>query len=505
MVQGHSFRFSFARAGRPDSVRRSEGAPMRILVMGGFRGNAYAADPPPTVEDIRDVGIDDFDRLMAELAPAVDLAFDDPARAPARLVFRSLEDFHPDQLAARDPTLRTLREIKDRLRNPATFEDAATELAALRGTEVKPTAPAQPSPAESQTPQGPESDAATMERLFGTKPAAVQQASKSSVIDEMIRRLVAPAIGTAGQADAAATAKAEPYLEAADAAAAGRLRDLLHHPDLQRLEAAWRSLYALVSQIEVEEPPEISLLCLDRARLEEAVGDDGGRPLLARLLFESAATAPDVGPWAFVVGDYLFGQAPGDLDLLARLGAVCRDLGTGFLAGADPSLLGCADLAAQPDPRDWSGLTGDAARLWTSLRASAAAQAIALALPRVLLRLPYGKETDPCEGFGFEEFAEGPGHDSFLWGNPAFLCARLLAVADSEAGGTGLYGEIGELPVYIDRSGPEPRMQPCAEVYLSETAGRAIAQAGLIPVYSYQRRDLVRLGPLQSLAQEAIV
>jgi len=498
MVQGRSSSFGFARTDRPDGARRRQGAPLRILVIGPFRGNRDAQEAPaPTPEDIRPVGVDRFDRLIAELAPAVDLAFEHPRRMPVQLVFHSLADFHPDGLAARDPVLRRLRAIEDRLRDPPRFAQAAAELTAMLGTARGPIATRDQAAAR-PPPQTPETDAETLERLFGTKAGAVAQASKSALIDEMIRRLVTPA----GAAGADAGPDPGPCLEAADAVAAERLCDLLHHPDLQRLEAAWRSLHGLVSQIDGEEPPEVFLLGLEPCQLAQAVATGGGRPLLAQLLSATSAIAPDAAPWAFIVGDYRFG--PDDIDLLSRLGDICREAGVGFLAGADPLLLGCSDLTTRPDPQDWTGLAVDAARALSALRSSPAAQFIGLALPRILLRLPYGEETDPCERFAFEEIRGAPVHGDFLWGNPAFLCARVLAAADRATQGRRLYGDIGELPVYIDRSGTEPRMQPCAEVYLSEAAGRAIAQAGLIPAYSYQRQDMVRLGPIQTLAREPI-
>jgi type VI secretion system protein ImpC len=219
-------------------------------------------------------------------------------------------------------------------------------------------------------------------------------------------------------------------------------------------------------------------------------------------LLETSAAAPDVEPWTLVIGDFLFGPDGGDIKTLSEVGAICRSLGAIFLAGADPALLGCPDLRTHPDPRDWTDRFPDTENAWRDLRHNPAAQAIGLALPRVLLRLPYGKDTDPCELFAFEEIFGAPDHTSFLWGNPAFFCARLIAQAYSREGAyaPGPFGDIDDLPAYINREGAEATMQACAEVYLSEAAGEAITRAGFIPVLSYQRRNSVRLGPIQTLA-----
>ena len=63
------------------------------------------------------------------------------------------------------------------------------------------------------------------------------------------------------------------------------------------------------------------------------------------------------------------------------------------------------------------------------------AETIGLALPRFLLRLPYGKKTFSAESFDFEEFEGAPGHEDYLWGNSAFAVALRLGRAFNEAAG----------------------------------------------------------------------
>ncbi len=51
---------------------------------------------------------------------------------------------------------------------------------------------------------------------------------------------------------------------------------------------------------------------------------------------------------------------------------------------------------------------------------------MALTVPRMLLREPYGKDTVPVEAFDYEENVDGTDHDKYLWGNAAWaLGARL--------------------------------------------------------------------------------
>ena len=51
---------------------------------------------------------------------------------------------------------------------------------------------------------------------------------------------------------------------------------------------------------------------------------------------------------------------------------------------------------------------------------------VCLTLPHVLMRVPYGKDTKPIDGFNYEEGVSGEDHTKYLWGNAAYaLGARI--------------------------------------------------------------------------------
>ena len=140
---------------------------------------------------------------------------------------------------------------------------------------------------------------------------------------------------------------------------------------------------------------------------------------------------------------------------------------------------------------------------WAELRRRPEADSVALALPRFLLRLPYGKKTLPPESFDFEEFTELPVHEDYLWGNPAFAVALLLAQSFSEAGWEmrpGTTSEIDRLPLHVSGRAGESVSTPCSEALLTEDAVEGILDAGLMPLVSFKDQDRVRLGRFQSIA-----
>src|SRR6202035_176342 len=122
---------------------------------------------------------------------------------------------------------------------------------------------------------------------------------------------------------------------------------------------------------------------------------------------------------------YTFG--PGEnaqLASIARLAAACQ---TAFVAAASPHLVGCRSFGEQADPDDWSAGLSRGFEGLAALRRMPEAAHLGLAMPRFLLRQPYGKGSDPIESFEFEEMTTLPEHESYLWGNPAFLCGLLFA------------------------------------------------------------------------------
>jgi type VI secretion system protein ImpC len=419
------------------------------------------------------VEVEALDPLLARLAPGVTLA------GGERLSFAALDDFHPERLLSAVPALARLAGLRRRLADPRSFAGAAAELGQ---------APGEPGQAK------PESDADALARLLGGPPEHRAGTPAARAIDALVKGLVAPHVAPA------ADPHLEVYLHVVDERLGAELRAVLHHPPLQALEARWRALHLLASGVETDEDLSIHLLDLTRAEIEAGVaGDDIGRSGLYRCL---GADIPGEAPWSLIVTDLSFGPSATDLTLLAGLGAVAAATGAVLLAGARPALLGVESLARTPDPADWPGPGGVDAARWQALRTSALAPHIGLALPRLLLRLPYGRSGEALDVLAFEELGAEPAHEDYLWGNAAFGVALALAREFREQGWAmaATTAELEDLPAYSHREAGESRLQPCAEVVLGERAAQAILERGLIPMLSYRTRNAVRLPRLRSVA-----
>jgi type VI secretion system protein ImpC len=136
------------------------------------------------------------------------------------------------------------------------------------------------------------------------------------------------------------------------------------------------------------------------------------------------------------------------------------------------------------------------------LRHSSEARWIGLALPRFLLRLPYGEKTSPLESFEFEEMPTSV-HQDYLWGNPAFCCAYLLGQAFQTYGWNlrpGAHRQIDGLPLHVYQQDGRPVMKPCAEVLLTEREAEFLMEQGIMPLASLKDQGAVILLRFQSIA-----
>ncbi len=442
-----------ARRARSDGVKR-------LLLMGDFSGNASSAPRAALASrPTHKIDIDNVEQVMRRIAPGL--------RLPAgELAFAHLDDFHPDQLYTRLDLFQALRKART---------DPGTEHGDLLGDLLgKPAASA----------------------AVPTRPAA-----PATGLDALIHNIVAPHIVRDTSAQSTAVRAA------VDAATTEQMKDLLHDPVFRALEAAWRGVYWLVSNMELDGPVRLHLLDVGRAELMAdmaAARDDVSRSALAGALCGPSFAASQDGGWSLIAGLFEFGPSVQDLQLLATLGAVASLAGGAFVAAAAPALFGCDAVADLPDPMRWTPLDVDAARNWSALRKSVFAPSIGLVAPRVLLRRPYGRSTDPIEQFTFEEQGATPEHETLLWG-PGSLAVALM-VGQSLANGepdsaADQVTELDDLPAYTYTRDGEAELQPCAEALVGERAGQALLECGLMPLLSHRQRAAVQLMRLQSIAE----
>ena len=428
---------------KTQAARRSEpDTPFRILVVGDFGGSRKADRAPIFIDR------DNFDEIVARVAPQLQLRL---GQKDLAISFRELDDFHPDRLLNLEP-FHALDRLRRRLSDPATFSAAAAEIA--------------PSPSSGPSRPPNVSGAELLREMMGEQRPAAPAPARSDW-DRMLRELVAP------YAEPRPDPRQPELIGQVDAAISGEMRSLLHAPQFQALESAWRGLFFLVRRLVTGEDLQVFLLDLPQEQL----------PAMESIVVDEAARTPGAVPWAAIAGLYSFGAH--QEDELLKIGQIASRAHAPFLAGLAPDVV---------------GLT----RVFEWLRRAPEARWIGLALPRFLLRLPYGAATDSTERFVFEEMPAKPEHERYLWCNPSIACAYLLGAAFSGYGWRmrpGLVQDIDGLPAHVYKSDGESQLKPCAEVLLTEDAAGLLLDRGFMPLLSIKGADRVRLARFQSIAE----
>ena len=467
---------------------RDPDSPFHIAVLGDFSGRENRGVLDAKLQGRKAVLIDrdNFDDMMARFAPELHLPLGGPDGPRIPIRFRELDDFHPDRIFERLKIFQALRDTRERLNDRSSFDAAAAEVRSWSGVT---------SPPAASPPQGQQISKLSARELLEQALSATESrtgARPARALDDfqaLLRDIVAPYVEPKPDPQ-----KAD-LIEQVDGAISGQMRALLHHADFQALEAAWRGLFFLIRRLSTGE--NLKVYMLDIAKPELAAD------LVAtyELLIEGA---PRNEPWSVLAANYTFDASADDLQLLGRMAAVARHGGAPFLAAASPRVLGCESLGKTPEPRKWrKGSAQNGSDAWDALRRLPQASWLGLALPRFLLRLPYGKQAESTERFAFEEFRESSQHENYLWGNPALACAYLLGEAFLESGWEMRPGEICEingLPAHIYKADGEAHLKPCGEALLGEEATDAILDRGLMPFISMRGSDAIRLVRFQSLA-----
>jgi type VI secretion system protein ImpC len=403
------------------------------------------------------------------------------------LAVNSIEDLHPDQLYSSLPIFSEMSGLRQRLKTPSTFAKAAAAVQAWAGAAVA--RPPRFRPRGGAIPaNGKLSDFA---RLIG---APTVQAKPAPSIAELLKRAVGPYVVPAKDP------RQDQLVATVDSALAATMRSVLHHPDFQYFEALWRSVDLLVRRLETDEHLQIVLydITAEEIAADLSKADSLENSGLYKLLVEQPALDADQGPFSVVIGNYTFEQTPPHAELLGRIAKIVAQTQTAFIAGVGPN---CLDIK----PADLHPLIRKA---WSALAEMPEAAYLSLALPRFMLRMPYGEQTDPIDSFDFEEFTPQAGLSGMLWGNPAVVAGLLLGATFSQQGSKMNPGSVltlGEMPFYYytDPEGDQIAL-PCTERMLSSKMAELVSKHRFMPLLSMKGRPEVRLGGFNSLADSQL-
>jgi len=474
--------------------------PMRVLVVGDFVPDRdYNAGILAPEHPIR-LAAGEVDALFATLKPRLSIEIEsvlaDGARTRVDVPVGSLAALRPDALCRDVVPLRKLLEgravLEDLRTGAASVEAVAAELSrrwdgsplvarVLGGVEV----PA--SKVERVMPRvAPRADDAA-DRILGMLDLEVAPPSRG--IDDEPR--VAPEPAKTGRFDAflaavAHSGKGQPGARPDEAirilerALAVELAQILQHPEVRRLEEAYRGLALLVGRMPKQGVHVEVLSCLR----------DEAPSALARVASE---TGEDEPPVTLAIVDHEVGRDAASLAWLREVAGVAEANALFVVTNAAPALLGVE--LSELDRLDYpqSLFEAPASAPWRAEANRPSALWCGLALNRVFARGPYDARSSRVrEATVVEAASAGEGE---VWLRPAYAIGALAVKSHARFGwpagvtGTREGGLLENLPVReLTRSNGE-RVAVPTEAFLSTETQRALARIGITALAAQPNSD----------------
>lgn len=474
----------------------SEDIPFHILLLGDWSGRENRAYPEQSesVTQLFEIDRDNFNEVLGKLNVRLDLDLDKNGQNILSLRFTELDDFHPDKIFNQISIFSDLRDLRRRLSKSETFEKAANEVRSWFETNDNNNL----SQTKTQESVKTYSSSADLLDNILSQPEQITssvfaQTAEPTELSLLISKVVKPFLVNTDEKEQAQ------LIAAVDEATSDLMRKILHHPHFKNLESAWRGLYFLVRAVETDSQLKIFLLDITKTELSlNLKSADNSQNFSINKILESHEN------WALICGNYSFQINVDDVALLIRLAKISNDINAPFISYLKPETVDNAGFTGISNFNNL-GFSKDSreAKLWNTIRTIPKADSIGLLIQRLLVRSPYGEDTEPTENFSFEELSGTAKHNDYLWTNPCFVCALLLAHSYSVSRwemGQSLHQDIEGLPTLIFNESDISKIFPSSEFVMTESLCEDILQSGLMPIISYRNSDKIRLARFQSIA-----
>jgi len=287
-----------------------------------------------------------------------------------------------------------------------------------------------------------------------------------------------------------------------------QLNEVMHHPSFQKLEATWRGIKHLLDQSETNDQLKIKLLNVSKKDLLRDLqrAPEFDQSAFFKKVYEEEFGVFGGAPFAAMVGDYEFGRGGEDVELLEKVSQVASAAHAPFLSAASPELLNLSEYQQMTGIRDISKVFDSTEYAkWKSFRASDDSRYVALTLPHVLMREPYGKDTRQIDEFAYEEGVDGRDHSKYLWGNAAYALAARLTNSYAKYGwcaairGVEGGGLVEGLATHNFRTDEGDLALKCpTEVSITDRREKELADQGLVPLVHCKGTDYAAFFSVQT-------
>jgi type VI secretion system protein ImpC len=342
-----------------------------------------------------------------------------------------------------------------------------------------------------------------------------QSDKAKDAIEDAVRTLAEQALVGSNLISGDVLATIEGLIAELDKKLSDQINLILHTPQFQALEGAWRGLHHLVNNTETDETLKIRVMNISKNDLGKTLkkfkGTAWDQSPIFKKMYEEEFGQFGGEPFGSIVADYYFDNSAPDVELLAGMAKIAAAAHAPFIAAAAPSVMLMESWQELSNPRDLTKIfqTPEHAA-WRSFRESEDSRYVGLAMPRFLARQPYGAKTDPVEAFDFEEDTSAAESKNYTWANAAYAMAVNINRSFKEYGwcsrirGIESGGAVEGLPVHTfptDDGGVA--MQCPTEIAISDRREAELAANGFMPLIHKKNTDFAAFLGAQSLHKPA--
>jgi type VI secretion system protein ImpC len=466
------------------SLRRVE-LPFVIGVLADLSGHPASHPLPMRERKFVRINRRNFDAVLTGYGPR--LAFrapnrltDDGSLLDVELAIGCMADFEPAGVVAQLPALQHLLDVRRRLTQVLMRAECDDELSGVLSAVL----------------------------AGGHPPDPLPESLASGLARENLELFIAHAANPEQVVSSDVGRTTKYWIAQIDSKLAAQVNEIIHHPDFQRLEAAWRGLAYLVAAADIDESLKVKVLSVTKHELlkdlEKAAEFDQGT--LFKKVYEEEYGQLGGEPYGLLVGDYEFSRTPDDVALLRWLSHVAAAAHAPFVAAAAPQMFNMERFTELTNPRDLHRIFGGAEyAAWKSFRESEDARYVALTLPHVLARLPYGADFPRPPAFIFEEGVDGPDRDKYLWMSAAWAYAGQAAAAFAADGwfmrtrGAEGGGKVDGLPIHpFPTDEGNAAIKAPTEVAVSDRREFDLSNLGFLPLMQGRNREFALFMGAQS-------
>ncbi len=360
--------------------------------------------------------------------------------------------------------------------------------------------------AETETQTAASAQTAEAEFSLLDQAISVTKQTEPDRVETLMRTLAQEAMDGTVQYEKNLTVTLRNAIAKIDEQISQQLAAVMHSEKFKTIEGSWRGLNYLVKNSEISENLKIQVFNVTKKELagDLAKATDFDQSTIFKKVYEDQFGTAGGTPFGALIGDYYFSKSPDDIELLTNMSSVAAGSFCPFITAAGSQLFGMDNFTELSAPMDLKQKFEDPTYIkWNSFRQSEDSRFVTLVMPKVLARVPYGRDTKPVEGFAYEEGprdhagnAKPLAHDDYCWMNAAYTLGARLTSAHAEYGwctairGAEGGGKVENLPTHIFQSDDGDLDAKCpTEIGITDRREKELSDMGFLPLCHYKNTD----------------